>query len=66
MKTFAKQLVTADQLRNIYTAWGVTADVPRKNAQEIVCFPNKEAALITYTPHVSDYNKRLYQIEFVR
>ncbi len=63
---FALQLVTADQLQNIYTAWGVTADTPRKSAREIVCWPNKEFAEITWTNKVSDYGKRLFQIAFFR
>lgn len=64
MKKLTEQLVTRLQLENIYTAWGVTASVPRKTTKEIVCFPSKEYAQITFTPHQSDTGDRLYRIEF--
>lgn len=31
MRKLTEQLVTKDQLENIYAAWGVRAAVPRKN-----------------------------------
>jgi len=64
MRKLNEQLVTKLQLENIYTAWGVTAAVPRKKAREVVCFPNKEHAQVTYTNHTSDHGQRLYKIEF--
>lgn len=64
MKKISQQLVTKDQLENIYTAWGVTASVPKAKQREVVCFPNKEHAEITWSKHKSDYNQRLYLIEF--
>ena len=64
MRKLTEQLVTKPQLENIYTAWGVTASTPRKGSKEVVCFPNKEHAEITYTAHTSDYGQRLYKIEF--
>lgn len=65
MRKLTEQLVTKDQLENIFTAWGITASVPRKGSKEVVCFPYvKEHAEVTYTPHTSDDKKRLYKIEY--
>lgn len=64
MRKLNEQLVTKDQLENIFTAWGVTASVPRKGSRELVCFPNKEVAEVTYTPYTSGDKKRLYKIEY--
>lgn len=64
MRKLTEQLVTKDQLETIYTAWGVTAAVPRKGSMEFVAFPCKEHAQVTYTPQTSEYGKRLYRIEF--
>jgi hypothetical protein len=64
MRKLSEQLVTKDQLETIYTAWGVTASVPRKADMEVIAFPNKEHAQVTYTPHTNDYGIRLYLIEF--
>lgn len=64
MIKISEQFVTKLQLENIYKAWDVIASVPRKGAMEIVCFPYKEHAQITYTQHQSDYKDRLYKIEF--
>lgn len=65
MRKLNEQLVTKDQLENIFTAWGVTASVPRKGYKEVVCFPYvKEHAEVIWTPHTSDDKKRLYKIEY--
>lgn len=64
MRKLTEQLVTKLQLENIFTAWGVTAAVPRKGQKEVVCFPCKEHAEVTYTQHTSDVGQRLYKIEF--
>jgi hypothetical protein len=64
MKKLTEQLVNKDQLEHIYAAWGVAAAVPSKGSEEVVCFPNQEYARISFTPHKSDYGKRLYRIDF--
>lgn len=65
MRKLNEQLVTKDQLENIFTSWGVTASVPRKGSKEVVCFAYvKEHAEVTWTPHTSDDKKRLYKIEY--
>ena len=66
MEKISEQLVTRDQLENIYTAWGTTASVPGANKKELVCWPNKEHAEITKTKLKNDYGKALYKIEFFR
>lgn len=64
MRKLTEQLVTKLQLENIFTAWGVTASVPRKGSKEVVCFPCKEHAEVTYTQRMGDHGQRLYKIEF--
>lgn len=65
MRKTSEQLVTRTQLETIYTAWGVTAAVPRGKAMEIVCFPYvKEHAQVSRTAKKNDNGQHLYNIEF--
>ena len=64
MKKISEDLVTKLQLELIFKAWDVTASVPKKGYKEIICFPWKELAEVTYTMNKSEYGKRLYKIEF--
>lgn len=66
MEKISEQLVTRDQLENIYTAWGTKASVPGANKKELVYWPNKEHAEIIKTKLKNDYGKALYKIEFFR
>lgn len=64
-KKITEQWVTRTQLETIMTAWGQCAEVPTKKNKVFVVFPHvKEHAEVTYTDKVSDYQKRLYKIEF--